>query len=146
MSDIQLNTIKPAEGSTHARRRVGRGIGSGLGKTAGRGHKGQKSRSGGFHKVGFEGGQMPMHRRLPKRGFTSRDQHLYAQVRLSDLQKLPVDDIDVQVLKQAGVIGQAVKFVKIFKSGELSRKVSLQGMSVSAGAKASIEAAGGTVA
>jgi len=146
MSDIQLNTIKPAEGSTHAKRRVGRGIGSGLGKTAGRGHKGQKSRSGGFHKVGFEGGQMPMHRRLPKRGFTSRDQHLYAQVRLSDLQKLPVDDIDVQVLKQAGVIGQAVKFVKIFKSGELSRKVSLQGMSVSAGAKASIEAAGGTVA
>jgi len=146
MSDIQLNTIKPAEGSTHARRRVGRGIGSGLGKTAGRGHKGQKSRSGGFHKVGFEGGQMPMHRRLPKRGFTSRDQHLHAQVRLSDLQKLPVDDIDVQVLKQAGVIGQAVKFVKVFKSGELSRKVSLQGMSVSAGAKASIEAAGGTVA
>ena len=146
MSDIQLNPIKPAEGSTHARRRVGRGIGSGLGKTAGRGHKGQKSRSGGFHKVGFEGGQMPMHRRLPKRGFTSRDQHLHAQVRLSDLQKLPVDDIDVQVLKQAGVIGQAVKFVKVFKSGELSRKVSLQGMSVSAGAKASIEAAGGTVA
>lgn len=146
MSDIQLNTIKPAEGSTHAKRRVGRGIGSGLGKTAGRGHKGQKSRSGGFHKVGFEGGQMPMHRRLPKRGFTSRDQHLHAQVRLSDLQKLPVDDIDVQVLKQAGVIGQAVKFVKVFKSGELSRKVTLQGMSVSAGAKASIEAAGGTVA
>jgi large subunit ribosomal protein L15 len=146
MSDIQLNTIKPAEGSTHAKRRVGRGIGSGLGKTAGRGHKGQKSRSGGFHKVGFEGGQMPMHRRLPKRGFTSRDQHLHAQVRLSDLQKLPVDDIDVQVLKQAGVIGQAVKFVKVFKSGELSRKVSLQGMSVSAGAKASIEAAGGTIA
>ncbi len=146
MSDIQLNTIKPAEGSTHAKRRVGRGIGSGLGKTAGRGHKGQKSRSGGFHKVGFEGGQMPMHRRLPKRGFTSRDQHLHAQVRLSDLQKLPVDDIDVQVLKQAGVIGQAVKFVKVFKSGELSRKVTLQGMNVSAGAKASIEAAGGTVA
>ncbi|MFO7747352.1 MAG: 50S ribosomal protein L15 [Orrella sp.] len=146
MSDIQLNTIKPAEGSTHAKRRVGRGIGSGLGKTAGRGHKGQKSRSGGFHKVGFEGGQMPLHRRLPKRGFTSRDQHLHAQVRLSDLQKLPVAEIDVQVLKQAGIIGQAVKFVKVFKSGDLDRKVTLQGMSVTAGAKAVIEAAGGTVA
>ena len=146
MSDMQLNTIQPAEGSTHAKRRVGRGIGSGLGKTAGRGHKGQKSRSGGFHKVGFEGGQMPMCRRLPKRGFTSRDQHLHAQVRLSDLQKLPVDVIDVQVLKQAGVIGQAVKFVKVFKSGELSRKVSLQGMGVTVGAKAAIEAAGGTIA
>lgn len=146
MSDMQLNTIQPAEGSTHAKRRVGRGIGSGLGKTAGRGHKGQKSRSGGFHKVGFEGGQMPMHRRLPKRGFTSRDQHLHAQVRLSDLQKLPVDLIDVQVLKQAGVIGQSVKFVKVFKSGELSRKVSLQGMGVTVGAKAAIEAAGGTIA
>lgn len=146
MSDIQLNSIKPAEGSTHAKRRVGRGIGSGLGKTAGRGHKGQKSRSGGFHKVGFEGGQMPLHRRLPKRGFTSRDQHLHAQVRLSDLQKLPVEEIDVQVLKQAGVIGQAVKFVKVFKSGYLDRKVTLQGMSATAGAKAVIEAAGGTVA
>lgn len=146
MSDMQFNTIQPAEGSTHAKRRVGRGIGSGLGKTAGRGHKGQKSRSGGFHKVGFEGGQMPMHRRLPKRGFTSRDQHLHAQVRLSDLEKLPVDVIDVQVLKQAGVIGQAVKFVKVFKSGELSRKVSLQGMGVTVGAKAAIEAAGGSIA
>lgn len=146
MSDMQLNTIQPAEGSTHAKRRVGRGIGSGLGKTAGRGHKGQKSRSGGFHKVGFEGGQMPIHRRLPKRGFTSRDQHLHAQVRLSDLEKLPVDVIDVQVLKQAGVIGQAVKFVKVFKSGELSRKVSLQGMGVTVGAKAAIEAAGGSIA
>jgi large subunit ribosomal protein L15 len=146
MSDMQLNTIQPAEGSTHAKRRVGRGIGSGLGKTAGRGHKGQKSRSGGFHKVGFEGGQMPMYRRLPKRGFTSRDQHLHAQVRLSDLQNLPVDVIDVQVLKQAGVIGQAVKFVKVFKSGELSRKVSLQGMGVTVGAKAAIEAVGGTIA
>jgi large subunit ribosomal protein L15 len=143
---MQLNTIQPAEGSTHAKRRVGRGIGSGLGKTAGRGHKGQKSRSGGFHKVGFEGGQMPMYRRLPKRGFTSRDQHLHAQVRLSDLQNLPVDVIDVQVLKQAGVIGQAVKFVKVFKSGELSRKVSLQGMGVTVGAKAAIEAVGGTIA
>jgi len=146
MSDMQLNTIQPAEGSKHAKRRVGRGIGSGLGKTAGRGHKGQKSRSGGFHKVGFEGGQMPLQRRLPKRGFTTIDQHLYAQVRLSDLQKLPVDQIDVQVLKQAGVVGQAVKFVKVFKSGELTKKVSLQGVKVTAGAKAVIEAAGGSVA
>jgi large subunit ribosomal protein L15 len=143
---MELNSIKPAEGSKHAKRRVGRGIGSGLGKTAGRGHKGQKSRAGGFHKVGFEGGQMPLYRRLPKRGFTSRDQHLYAQVRLSDLQKLPVDEVDVQALKQAGVVGQAVKFVKVFKSGELTRKVTLQGMTASAGAKAAIEAAGGAVA
>ena len=144
MSITQLNTIKPAEGSTHAKRRVGRGIGSGLGKTAGRGHKGQKSRSGGFHKVGFEGGQMPLQRRLPKRGFVTLDDHLYAQVRLSDLQALPVDEIDVQVLKQANVVGTQVKFVKVFKSGELSRKVTLKGISATAGARASIEAAGGS--
>jgi len=146
MSVTQLNTLTPAEGSKHAKRRVGRGIGSGLGKTAGRGHKGQKSRAGGFHKVGFEGGQMPLQRRLPKRGFTTLDQHLYAQVRLSDLQALPVDEIDVQVLKQAGVIGQAVRYAKVFKSGELTRKVSLKGIAASAGARASIEAAGGTLA
>src|SRR5690606_33075072 len=112
MSEIQLNTLKPAEGSKRDRRRVGRGIGSGLGKTAGRGHKGQKSRSGGFHKVGCEGGQMPLHRRLPKRGFTPLGKHLYAEVRLSDLERLPVDEIDVQVLKQAGVVGQAVRYAK----------------------------------
>ena len=146
MSITQLNTIKPAEGSTHAKRRVGRGIGSGLGKTAGRGHKGQKSRSGDFHKVGFEGGQMPLQRRLPKRGFVTLDDHLYAQVRLSDLQALPVDEIDVQVLKQANVVGTQVKFVKVFKSGELSRKVTLKGISATAGARASIEAAGGSLA
>ena len=146
MSVTQLNTLTPAEGSKHAKRRVGRGIGSGLGKTAGRGHTGQKSRAGGFHKVGFEGGQMPLQRRLPKRGFTTLDQHLYAQVRLSDLQALPVDEIDVQVLKQAGVIGQAVRYAKVFKSGELTRKVSLKGIAASAGARASIEAAGGTLA
>ena len=146
MSVTQLNTLTPAEGSKHAKRRVGRGIGSGLGKTAGRGHKGQKSRAGGFHKVGFEGGQMPLQRRLPKRGFTTLDQHLYAQVRLSDLQALPVDEIDVQVLKQAGVIGQAVRYAKVFKSGELTRKVTLKGIAASAGARASIEAAGGTLA
>jgi large subunit ribosomal protein L15 len=146
MSITQLNTIKPAEGSTHAKRRVGRGIGSGLGKTAGRGHKGQKSRSGGFHKVGFEGGQMPLQRRLPKRGFVTLDDHLYAQVRLSDLQALPVEEIDVQVLKQANVVGTQVKFVKVFKSGELTRKVILKGIGATAGARASIEAAGGSIA
>lgn len=146
MSEIQLNTLKPAEGSKHAKRRVGRGIGSGLGKTGGRGHKGQKSRSGGFHKVGFEGGQMPLQRRLPKRGFTPLGRHLYAEVRLSDLQRLPVDDIDVQVLKQGGVIGQAVRYVKVIKSGELTRKVTLKGVSATAGARASIEAAGGSLA
>jgi large subunit ribosomal protein L15 len=146
MSITQLNTIKPAEGSTHSKRRVGRGIGSGLGKTAGRGHKGQKSRSGGFHKVGFEGGQMPLQRRLPKRGFSTLDGHLYAQVRLSDLQALPVEEIDVQVLKQAGVIGQAVRYVKVFKSGELSRKVTLKGIGATVGARAVVEAAGGNIA
>ena len=146
MSITQLNTIKPAEGSTHAKRRVGRGIGSGLGKTAGRGHKGQKSRSGGFHKVGFEGGQMPLQRRLPKRGFTTLDNHLFAQIRLSDLQVLPVDEVDVQVLKQAGVVGQQVRYVKVFKSGELSRKVTLKGITATAGARASVEAAGGSIA
>ena len=146
MSITQLNTIKPAEGSTQAKRRVGRGIGSGLGKTAGRGHKGQKSRSGGFHKVGFEGGQMPLQRRLPKRGFTTLDNHLFAQIRLSDLQALPVDEVDVQVLKQAGVVGQQVRYVKVFKSGELSRKVTLKGITATAGARASVEAAGGSIA
>lgn len=146
MSEIQLNSLKPAEGSKHAKRRVGRGIGSGLGKTAGRGHKGQKSRSGGFHKVGFEGGQMPLQRRLPKRGFTSLGRHLYDEVRLSDLQALPIDEVDVQVLKAAGVVGQAVRFVKVIKSGELSREVTLKGIAATAGARAAIEAAGGSLA
>jgi len=141
----QLNTLAPAEGSKHARRRVGRGIGSGLGKTAGRGHKGQKSRAGGFHKVGFEGGQMPLQRRLPKRGFTSMSQHLRAEVRLSDLQRLPIDEVDVQTLKQAGVIGHGVRYVKVILSGELSRKVILKGVLATAGARAAIEAAGGQV-
>lgn len=142
---IRLNSLEPAEGSKHAKRRVGRGIGSGLGKTGGRGHKGQKSRSGGFHKVGFEGGQMPLQRRLPKRGFTTLNGHLYAEVRLSDLEKLPVDDIDVQVLKQAGVVGQQVRYAKVILSGSLSRKVVLNGISATAGAKAAIEAAGGSL-
>jgi len=141
----QLNPLAPAAGSKHPRRRVGRGIGSGLGKTAGRGHKGQKSRAGGFHKVGFEGGQMPLQRRLPKRGFTSVTQHLRAEVRLSDLQRLPVDEIDVQTLKQAGVIGHGVRYAKVILSGELSRKVILRGVAATAGARAAIEAAGGQV-
>src|SRR3546814_4040706 len=117
MSVFQLNSLKPAEGAKHSKRRVGRGIGSGLGKTAGRGHKGQKSRSGGFHKVGFEGGQMPLQRRLPKRGFTPLGQHLYAQVRLSALQALPIDEVAVHVLKAAGVVGQAVLYAMAIKSG-----------------------------
>lgn len=146
MSQIQLNTLKPAEGAKRARRRVGRGIGSGFGKTAGRGHKGQKSRSGGFHKVGFEGGQMPLQRRLPKRGFTPMGRHLYAEVRLSDLQALPVDEIDVQVLKAAGIVGGMVRYAKVIKTGELTRKVSLNGLTATAGARAAIEAAGGSLA
>ncbi len=145
MEHVQLNTLSPAEGSKRDRRRIGRGIGSGFGKTGGRGHKGQKSRSGGFHKVGFEGGQMPLQRRLPKRGFTAPNKHLYAEVRLSELQKLPVDEVDVQVLKQAGLVGQRVRYVKVIKSGELSRRVVLNGITATAGAKAAIEAAGGTL-
>ncbi len=143
---MQLNQIKPGEGSKHAKRRVGRGIGSGLGKTAGRGHKGQKSRSGGFHKVGFEGGQMPLQRRLPKRGFVSLTRYDTAQVRLSDLDKLPVDTIDLLVLKQAGVISARALTVKVILSGELTRPVKLQGLLLSKGARAAVEAAGGSVA
>ncbi|MFW8566609.1 50S ribosomal protein L15 [Orrella sp. 11846] len=143
---MQLNTLAPAEGAKHERRRVGRGVGSGFGKTAGRGHKGQKSRSGGFHKVGFEGGQMPLYRRLPKRGFTSRVKAFTAQVRLSDLEKMNVDNVDLAALKQAGVVGETVRFAKVFKSGELTRKVSIQGLGVTAGARAAIEAAGGSIA
>ncbi len=145
MSVTQLNTLKPAEGAKRERRRLGRGIGSGLGKTGGRGHKGQKSRAGGFHKVGFEGGQMPLQRRLPKRGFTPMGRHLYAEVRLSDLQALPVDEIDVQVLKAAGVVGGLVRYAKVIKTGELTRKVHLRGIAASAGARAAIEAAGGSL-
>jgi len=142
---MRLNTIKPAEGSNKARRRVGRGIGSGLGKTAGRGHKGQKSRSGGFHKVGFEGGQMPLHRRLPKRGFTSLTRKYVEVVRLSDLQRIAIEEIDLGVLKQAGVISTLAQDARVILSGELSRKVTVRGVGVTKGAKAAIEAAGGTV-
>jgi large subunit ribosomal protein L15 len=143
---MDLNTIQPADGAKHAKRRVGRGIGSGLGKTAGRGHKGQKSRSGGFHKVGFEGGQMPLQRRLPKRGFKSLATPYKAEVRLSDLEKLPVGDIDILSLKQAGLIHELARVVRVIASGELSKKVSLKGLIATKGAKAAIEAAGGSVA
>ena len=146
MEITQLNTLQPAEGSKRERRRVGRGHGSGWGKTSGRGHKGLKARSGGFVKIGFEGGQMPIHRRLPKRGFTARGRHLQAEVRLSDIERLSIDDIDVQALKQAGVIGQMVRHVKVIKSGDITRKVTLRGINATAGAKAAIEAAGGTLA
>src|SRR5689334_6525141 len=125
---MQLNNIQPAAGAKHAKRRVGRGIGSGLGKTAGRGHKGQKSRSGGFHKVGFEGGQMPLQRRLPKRGFKSLATPYKAEVRLSDLQNLPVEDVDLVALKQAGVVSELARVVRVIASGELTKKVSLKGL------------------
>ena len=144
---MRLNTIKPAEGSKKNRRRVGRGIGSGLGKTAGRGHKGQKSRSGGFHKVGFEGGQMPLQRRLPKRGFKSHLLQYNAEVSLRDLQRLGAAEVDMLTLKQAKLIGESTRVVKIIKSGELSIKVAIGGgILATAGAKAAIEAAGGSVA
>lgn len=142
---MQLNNIQPAQGAKHAKRRVGRGIGSGLGKTAGRGHKGQKSRAGGFHKVGFEGGQMPLQRRLPKRGFVSLTRNDTAQVRLSDLQKLPVDSVDLLALKQAGVIHANALSAKVILCGEISRAVKLQGLLVTKGARAAIEAAGGSI-
>ena len=146
---MELNTIKPAAGSKHAKRRVGRGIGSGLGKTAGRGHKGQKSRAGGYHKVGFEGGQMPLQRRLPKRGFKSHLLKFNAEVNLTDLQRLVNDkgaaEIDLLTLKQARLVGEQAKVVKVIKSGELTLKVVLKGIGATAGAKAAIEAAGGSV-
>ncbi len=143
---MQLNTIKPADGAKKARRRVGRGIGSGFGKTAGRGHKGQKSRAGGYHKVGFEGGQMPLQRRLPKRGFKSQTLKYNAEVNLTDLQRLDQDEVDLVMLKAAGLVGQLIKRVKVINSGELSRKVMLKGIGATAGAKAAIEAVGGALA
>ena len=143
---MRLNTIKPADGSKKNRRRVGRGIGSGLGKTAGRGHKGQKSRSGGFHKVGFEGGQMPLQRRLPKRGFVSLMKKDSAEIRLSDLQRLPLEEVDILALKAAGLVPPAAKTVKVIKTGKLEKAVKLSGVLATKGAKAAIEAAGGSVA
>jgi large subunit ribosomal protein L15 len=143
---MELNSIKPQEGAKHAKRRVGRGIGSGLGKTAGRGHKGQKSRSGGYHKVGFEGGQMPLQRRLPKRGFKSAQLQFNAEVTLADISALNVSEVDILVLKQAGLVAHLAKRVKVIKTGEITRAVTLKNIGATAGAKASIEAAGGTLA
>ena len=143
---MQLNSIKPASGSKHAKRRVGRGIGSGLGKTAGRGHKGQKSRAGGYHKVGFEGGQMPLQRRLPKRGFKSLTLKYSVEINLSDLQGLAGEEIDVSTLKAVGLVPQLAKSVKVILSGAIERKVTLKGVNATKGAKAAIEAAGGSVA
>lgn|SRR5687768_15069438 len=142
---MRLNSIKPAEGAKHQKRRLGRGIGSGLGKTAGRGHKGQKSRAGGFHKVGFEGGQMPLQRRLPKRGFISLTKKSGAEVRLSALERLSADAIDILILKQAGLIPGSAETAKVILSGTIERPVKLQGISVTKGAKAAIEAVGGSV-
>ena len=143
---MELNSIKPADGAKHAARRVGRGIGSGLGKTAGRGHKGQKSRSGGYHKVGFEGGQMPLQRRLPKRGFKSHLLKYNAEITLGQLAKLGLAEVDLLALKQAGLVPELAKVVKVIKSGELTSAVKLTGIGATAGAKAAIEAAGGSLA
>ena len=143
---MELNEIKPAKGAKHSKRRVGRGIGSGLGKTAGRGHKGQKSRSGGYHKVGFEGGQMPIHRRLPKRGFKSHLLKFNAEVTLTALSALGLKDIDLLVLKRAGLIGQLARNVKVIKTGDISQAMFLNGINATAAAKIAIEAVGGSVA
>ena len=143
---MKLNELRDNKGARQSRVRVGRGIGSGLGKTAGRGHKGQKSRSGGFHKVGFEGGQMPLQRRLPKRGFVSRSKNDTAEVRLSDLARLPVDEIDILALKAAGLVHAGAKTAKVIKTGKLEKAVKLSGVLATKGAKAAIEAAGGSVA
>lgn len=143
---MELNTIKPGVGSKHAKRRVGRGIGSGLGKTSGRGHKGQKSRAGGYHKVGFEGGQMPMQRRMPKRGFKSLALRFNDEISLATLEKLGLDEVDLMALKQAKAVSQIAKTVKVIASGKLTRKVALKGLVATAGAKAAIEAAGGSLA
>jgi large subunit ribosomal protein L15 len=142
---MKLNSLKPAAGSKKPRHRVGRGIGSGWGKTAGRGHKGQKSRSGGFHKVGFEGGQMPLHRRLPKRGFVSPTQGLKAEVRLSDLEKLGAAEVDLATLLAAGIVPRDTIAAKVILSGKLTKAVQLKGVGATKGARAAIEAAGGKV-
>jgi large subunit ribosomal protein L15 len=143
---MELNGIKPADGAKHAKRRVGRGIGSGLGKTAGRGHKGQKSRSGGYHKVGFEGGQMPMHRRLPKRGFKSHLLQFNAEITLAALDALGIAEADMLTLKQLGAVSESAKVVKVICTGAITKAVKLSGIGATAGAKAAIEAAGGSVA
>ncbi len=142
---MELNGIKPADGAKHYKRRVGRGIGSGIGKTAGRGHKGQKSRAGGYHKVGFEGGQMPLQRRLPKRGFKSHLLQFNAEVTLASLEQLGIADVDLLVLKHAGLVGDKAKVVKVIKTGSLTKAVKLTGIGATSGAKAAIEAAGGSI-
>ena len=143
---MKLNTLKPGVGARHSDKRVGRGIGSGLGKTAGRGHKGQKSRSGGFHKVGFEGGQMPLYRRLPKRGFTSLERGLSAEVRLSDIERIGAEQVDLELLKAAGVVSRLAVRANVILAGELTRKVNLVGVGATKGARAAIEALGGSIA
>lgn len=143
---MELNSIKPAEGAKHAKRRVGRGIGSGLGKTAGRGHKGQKSRAGGYHKVGFEGGQMPLQRRLPKRGFKSQSLKFNAEVTLAALEKLGAAEVDLLTLKQAGLVNELARVVKVIKSGTITKAVKLNGIGATAGAKVALEAVGGSLA
>lgn len=142
---MELNSIQPAQGAKHAKRRVGRGIGSGLGKTAGRGHKGQKSRAGGYHKVGFEGGQMPMHRRLPKRGFKSQSLQFNAEITLGMLNNIDAAEVDVLTLKQLGLVAEMAKVVKVIKTGAITKAIKLSGVLATAGAKSAIEAAGGSV-
>ncbi|MBL8407905.1 MAG: 50S ribosomal protein L15 [Candidatus Accumulibacter sp.] len=142
---MELNTVQPAKGARTDRKRVGRGIGSGFGKTCGRGHKGQKSRAGGFQKVGFEGGQMPLQRRLPKRGFKSMTNARNAEVRLSEIARLPVDEVDLATLMQANLVSQHALSAKVVLSGEINRKLTLKGVGATAGARAAIEAAGGSV-
>jgi len=144
-TEMKLNDIRPAKGSKSTRKRVGRGIGCGFGKTAGRGHKGQKSRSGGYHKVGFEGGQMPLQRRLPKRGFASRTARYNAEIRLYQLQVMKADVIDMDLLKSESIVGHDTKKVKIINTGELDRAITVKGLAVTKGAQAAIEAAGGKV-
>jgi large subunit ribosomal protein L15 len=142
---MKLNSLSPAEGSKKNRKRVGRGMGSGMGKTAGRGHKGQKSRSGGYHKVGFEGGQMPLQRRLPKRGFASRTARYNDEIRLYQLQVMKADVIDLEFLKTEGIVGHDIRKVKVINTGTLDRAVTIKGLAVTKGAQAAIEAAGGKV-
>ena len=145
VTSMKLNTLSPAEGSIKGKKRVGRGIGCGNGKTCGRGHKGQKSRSGGFHKSGFEGGQMPLQRRLPKVGFSSRKKQYSTEIRLNELSSMEADLIDLDVLKEAGIVGHKIKKAKVILSGELTRAVTIKGLAVTSGAKAAIEAAGGKI-
>ena len=142
---MRLNNLKPAPGAKQSRHRVGRGVASGWGKTAGRGHKGQHARSGGYHKVGFEGGQMPLHRRLPKRGFASPTRGATAEVRLSELQKMKAAEVDLAALKAEGIVPREVRAAKVIVSGKISRSVTLRGVLASKGARAAIEAAGGKV-